>query len=238
MALTYLEFHLLFLFPPMAALVVATVVRRRPDRRRLHAAGVAVIVALAFAYTVPWDNYLIAREVWWYGEGRIAGRVWLAPLGEYLFILAQPVGVALWLFQFDTAPRRVETDRADAVVGLAAGGLVTALGLLFVGADSTFYLGAILAWAGPVLALQWGVGWRYLWAVRRRVAVGVGVPTLYLWIADRIAIGDGIWIISDRHTTGLELVGLPIEEATFFLVTTLFVVQGLVLLPWVVRRWG
>jgi len=238
MALTYLDFHLLFLAGPMAALVVATAVRRRPDRPRLHAAGVAVIVALALVYTVPWDNYLIARGVWWYGDGRVAGRLWLAPLGEYLFILVQPIGTALWLFQLDTSVRDVTTGRGDAVVGLAAGGLVTAVGLVWLTADPTVYLGAILAWAGPVFALQWGVGWRYLWAVRRRVAVAVGVPVLYLWVADRIAIADGIWVISDRYTTGLELAGLPIEEATFFLVTTLFVVQGLVLLPWAVRRWG
>jgi lycopene cyclase domain-containing protein len=237
MRLTYFDFHLVFLVPPLSALVVATAVRRRPSRPRLHAAGVAVIVALALAYTTPWDNYLIAREVWWYGDGRVAGRIWLAPLGEYLFILVQPVVAALWLFQFDTTTRRVETGRSDVVIGLAAGGLVTAFGLVCLTAEPTFYLGAILAWGGPVLALQWGVGWRYLWVLRRRVAVAVGVPSLYLWLADRIAIGDGIWVISGRYTTGLELVGLPIEEATFFLVTNLFVVQGLVLLPWVVGRW-
>jgi hypothetical protein len=44
-------------------------------------------------------------------------------------------------------------------------------------------------------------------------------------------------MISDRYTTGLGLPGLPVEEMTFFLTTNLFVVQGLVLLPWVVRRW-
>jgi lycopene cyclase domain-containing protein len=60
--------------------------------------------------------------------------------------------------------------------------------------------------------------------------IGTLVPTLYLWVIDRIAIGNGIWRISDAYTTGIQLFGLPIEEATFFLVTNLLVVQGLSLL--------
>jgi lycopene cyclase domain-containing protein len=60
--------------------------------------------------------------------------------------------------------------------------------------------------------------------------IGTLVPTLYLWVIDRIAIGNGIWRISDAYTTGIQLFGLPIEEATFFLVTNLLVVQGISLL--------
>ncbi len=92
------------------------------------------------------------------------------------------------------------------------------------------YLGLILVWAGPVLALQWAIGSTQLWATKRTWLIGTLVPTVYLWIADRIAIAQGIWSISDTYTTGLNLFGLPIEEATFFLVTNLLVVQGLLLL--------
>ena len=73
---------------------------------------------------------------------------------------------------------------------------------------------------------------------RRTVALGVAVPTVYLWIIDRIALATGIWHISPTYTTGIALFGLPIEEALFFLVTNLFVVQGLVLFRWVVDRWA
>jgi hypothetical protein len=55
-------------------------------------------------------------------------------------------------------------------------------------------------------------------------------------VIDRIAIGNGIWTISETYTTGLGLLGLPLEEMAFFVVTNCFVVQGLVLLPWVTRR--
>jgi lycopene beta-cyclase len=84
-------------------------------------------------------------------------------------------------------------------------------------------------WATPVLAAQW---WFATPAVRRRrrtFLLAVGVPTLWLWVADRVAIGAGIWSISPRFTTGAHLFGLPAEEALFFLVTNLLVVQGLLL---------
>lgn len=236
MALTYLEFHLLFLVPVLSVLSLS-LLARGVERLRLNLVGLAVIVVLALLYTTPWDNYLIAQGVWAYGEGRVAGRVWLAPLGEYLFILVQPTVAALWLFHLRAPAVEVGMDRRDRLVGLAAGGLVTAVGAGMLTTDATFYLGAILAWGGPVLALQWAVGWRYLVAVRRHVALAVGAPTLYLWVADWVALREGIWIISDRYTTGLGVAGLPVEEMTFFLTTNLFVVQGLVLLPWVVRRW-
>ncbi len=56
-------------------------------------------------------------------------------------------------------------------------------------------------------------------------------------MADWVAIRAGVWSLSARYTTGVELAGLPVEEALFFLVTNAFVVQGLVLLEWVIERW-
>jgi lycopene cyclase domain-containing protein len=238
MVLTYLQFHLLFLLPPLSVLAVSTVVRPRLERRRLHLGGLVVILALALLYTVPWDSYLIGRGVWFYGDGRVALRFLRVPLGEYLFMIVQSVVVALWLFQLDAPTATADMTTRDRLFGLAGGAALTLAGLAGLTGDATFYLGAILAWAGPVFALQWAVGWRYLLAVRRYVGLAAGLPVLYLCIADRVAIGMGIWTISDRFTTGVDILGLPVEEATFFLVTTLFVVQGLVLLPWVVDRWA
>jgi len=100
------------------------------------------------------------------------------------------------------------------------------------------YLGAILVWAAPIVALQWAVGGSYLRRTWRTWGVAVAVPTLYLWAVDRIAIGIGIWIISDELSSGFELLGLPVEEAVFFLITNLLVVYGLVLFEWVMARWN
>ena len=65
---------------------------------------------------------------------------------------------------------------------------------------------------------------------RRAFLLGVAAPTLYLWIADAVAIRLGIWHISEAHSTGVKIAGLPVEEAIFFLVTNLLVVQGLIAL--------
>jgi lycopene cyclase domain-containing protein len=91
------------------------------------------------------------------------------------------------------------------------------------------YLVMELAWALPVLALQWAAGWRELWRARRRWALATLIPTVYLCLADRLAISDGIWRIHEDRSTGVKLAGLPLEEAVFFLLTNLMVVQALIL---------
>jgi lycopene cyclase domain-containing protein len=240
--LTYLDFLAVFVLLPMSLLTVAGVVRHSPDRPSggVQAGGLAVVIALALAYTIPWDNHLIATGVWEYGDGTVWARIWYMPVGEYLFVVLQSVLVGLWTFQRDgTVDATIGQRRVDQLTGAAGGVAVTAAGVgLLLGPDSTYYIGAILAWGGPVLALQWAVGWRYLWAVRRRFAVLLAAPVIYLSTIDRIAIELGLWVLSPRYTTGVTVGGLPVEEGAFFLVTSLFIVQGLVLLRWVMARWG
>jgi lycopene cyclase domain-containing protein len=236
MTLTYLQFHAVFTLPAALALGTATVVR--PKRSEVRPVGVAVVVAVALAYTIPWDNYLLARGVWDYGPGRVVRTVWRAPIEEYLFITVQPVLTALWVHLLGRPPVDLEPlDLADRARGAVPAGVIALVGLAALAGGRTFYLGAILAWAAPVLALQWAVGWRYLRRRWRTVAIGVGVPTAYLWVADAVAIRLGVWRFSPDLTTGLAVFGLPVEEALFFLVTNCFVVQALLLYPWVVDRW-
>src|SRR5689334_20001777 len=93
----------------------------------------------------------------------------------------------------------------------------------------TPYLPILLIWALPVVALQWLIGWRYLWRERRRwpwIVVGLGV---YFWLADAVAIEAGIWSFDPRSLSGLYLGPVPIEEVLFYLLTAAMVVQGFVL---------
>ena len=94
------------------------------------------------------------------------------------------------------------------------------------------YLALILGWALPVRALQWAWGPGVFVGARRIMITAVAVPTLYLWLIDRIAFGLGLWDISERYSTGLDPFGLPVEEAVFFLGTSSMVVQGQVALLW------
>ncbi|MFB6152380.1 MAG: lycopene cyclase domain-containing protein [Haloarculaceae archaeon] len=238
--LTYLAVHAQFVIPPLAALAAGAHWRRREHvDPRVGAAGTAVLVVLALAYTTPWDRLLIRQGVWWYGTGRVAGRLWGVPYEELLFFVLQTLLTALWTLQVDgPVVEGIRHTRRDGAVGAAAGLAVSGVGVALLAAGpSTLYLGAILAWAGPVLAIQWAAGWRYLLAVPKRVALAVSVPTVYFWGVDRVAIEAGVWIIAPEYTTGLAVAGLPVEEMAFFLVTNLFVVQGLVLFRWVVFRW-
>ena len=235
MLVTYFDFHLLFVTPPFLALLF--VARTRVgSRRRIEWAGIGLIVLIALAYTTPWDNYLISVGVWEYAPDSVAMTIWLAPLEEYLFIVLQPIVAGLWLYSFDPPTATASISARDRLVGASAGALVALAGVALLLSSATFYMGAILAWGGPVLALQWGFGWPYLWAVKRRLAVGLAVPTAYFAAADRIAIEANIWSISPEFTTGVTVVGLPVEEGAFFLITNLFVVQGLLLYSWILRR--
>lgn len=236
--LTYLQFHAVFVVPVIVGL--ALLARYRLASRRTVLSGTTILALVAAVYTTPWDRYLIIRRAWWYGEGAVAVRFAEIPLGEYLFFLLQPILVGLWVarFRVDTS-RPLATPARTRLVGLAAALAIGLAGVLLYTRPGGLYLGLLLAWSAPILAIQWAFGWPFLLSHWRTVATGTLVPAGYLWVADTIAIELGIWIISDRHTTGLEvpLLGLPIEEAAFFVLTSLFVVQGLVLYAWLLDRW-
>jgi lycopene cyclase domain-containing protein len=235
--LTYFQFLAVFVAPPLVALGADRLANG--DRDRLRLGGIGVLLVLALAWTTPWDNYLVGRGVWTYGPGTVAATLWRAPVGEYLFVAGQTGVAGLWVQRLATrADATFRPTARHAAVGLAAGTLVGAAGVLALQQDATFYLGAILAWAAPVLALQWAVGWRYLLDRPRTLALGVVPPTLYFAVADRVAIAADVWTLAPPHTTGVGVLGLPVEEGLFFLTTTLFVAQGLLLYDWVVARWG
>jgi lycopene beta-cyclase len=228
---TYLQFHLLFIVPPLALLLAMG----RPALRRTgRAAGLAVggLAVLALAYTVPWDSYLIRRGVWAYGEARVVATLWRIPVEELLFIVLQTVAVGVWAIHLLARgrPGPAPGSGVGRWVGAVIGVKLAILGAVLLGRPDGTYLGLILLWAAPPLALQWLWGADLLTRHRRTVVLGTSLPTLYLWLADAFAIRAGVWTISGDHTLGLSLAGLPLEEAVFFLATTLLVVQGVVLL--------
>ncbi len=232
--MTYFQFHLLFLVPPL--LLLAWLGRKDPFYTTPKAVGSLLVIAcIAFVYTTPWDNMLVETGVWGYGEGRVLGTWGYVPIEEYMFFVLQPLLTGLFLYRLLASSSSVDGKHITVHSGAAhwAGTLfytyASLFGLLLLGQESTYYLALILVWACPILAFQWAYGGNYLWARRNIFLTAALLPTVYLWIADRIAIGNGIWYISERYTTGWHLFGLPIEEAVFFLVTNLLIVQGLLL---------
>jgi lycopene cyclase domain-containing protein len=240
--MSYATFHLVFTLPPVVLMALTL-------RRPLAEVGgwrarwaLPLLSLIAFTYTTPWDNYLVAREVWWYGEARVLATIGHVPVEEYFFFLIQPVLTGLFLYHVlsrtrlprpgvpqDSAPVR----RTPAPwIGMSVWLLIAAAGFALLASDwdHGVYLGLILSWASPVLAGMWLYDGHLLWHMRRTLVVAIGIPTLYLWIADALAIRNGIWTISSRYTVGVNPFGLPVEEATFFLVTNMLVVKGILLL--------
>lgn len=229
--MTYLEFHLIFIAP---ALVVAALMTRGAIRVLGPRAvwSVPLLAVLAFVWTTPWDNYLVANGVWSYGANRVLGTIAWVPLEEYAFFLLQPL-VTGWIFQ-GIVSRWPAGPRPESRMTLRLGGTVAWLalalgGLVLLRTGPGTYMGLILVWAAPVAAAQWGFGEPVL---RRRAgpaATAIITMTVYLCVADAIAIASGIWTIAPATSTGLQILGLPVEEAVFFLVSNILIVQGLVL---------
>ena len=231
--MSYLSFHLIFLIPPILGMLL---LHRRPLEGADTRASIAlpVICAIALSYTTPWDNYLVAKEIWWYGPDRVIATIGYVPIEEYLFFILQPLLTGLFLFQYLGRYKQEPTTTSAWApwVGTGVFLFLTALGAYFLldGRPSTLYLALILVWAPPILAGMWLYDGATLWALRRALVVTTGLPTLYLWIADSVAINNQIWTISPEYTVGLSAFGLPLEEASFFFFTNLLVVQGVMLL--------
>lgn len=100
------------------------------------------------------------------------------------------------------------------------------------------YLVLELGWAIPVLALQWLVQWRDLWAARRIIPAAILLPSAYLTVADGVAIHNRIWTFHEDRILGLTVAGVPIEEAIFFLLTNALVVQAVILVSARLRARG
>ncbi len=91
------------------------------------------------------------------------------------------------------------------------------------------YLPFLLAWALPIVALEWLAGARQLWRERRVWPWIVCALTAWFTFADAIAIHAGIWRFNPATLLGLYLGPVPVEEILFYLLTTTMVVQGYVL---------
>ena len=237
--MTYWGFHAVFILPAIGVLLLVyhRIDGPRPPRALL---GFGLIAALALLYTAPWDDYLILRGVWSYPPGRVseAWRLGRVPLEECGFFVLQPVLTGLCLLcllrrrgpQASLRLLRPRRSWPARITGGALALLAGAGGALALAAGSHWlYLGLILVWSAPPLALHWFYGGEVLWQARRVLVTSLAAATVYLWAADRAAIGLRIWSVSPLHATGWKVLGLPVEEAVFFLVTNLLVLEGLLL---------
>ena len=98
------------------------------------------------------------------------------------------------------------------------------------------YLIYELAWALPVIAVQWAAAWRELWRWRRLLAASVVAATLYLGACDAFALGHGIWRVDPARVLGIYAGSLPLEEFVFYFVTNIMAAQGFVMIVGFLRE--
>lgn len=237
--MTYLEFLLLFVVLPTSALITYGVLRSRrqptqsPPLKR-HWTAVLILAAIAFVWTTPWDNYLIAVGVWNSPTDRIIGTIGYVPLEEYAFFFLMPILIGAFLYLVLQKKRlngslwRQPQKRARCIVCLStlvcfSGGVILLL------TQPNSYLALTVLWFTPPLFIQFVFDPLGILRNGYTIAIATLVPTLYLWAADSFAIASGIWSFNSTSLIGLRIGNLPVEEAFFFLITSLLVAQGITL---------
>jgi putative membrane protein len=228
--MTYLQFLLIFLGIPLLVVFFLYKKSKLPHKNE-YRIGIMLLTFLAVTYTTPWDNYLVKTGVWIYGEDRILGTIGYVPVEEYFFFVLQTFLSGLVCFHlqifFPLLKKNQNINWKTRITYVYI--FFFLIGIICLNIEKTRYLGLILAWAMPVILLQWYLGGNQLLANRKLFLFSTFVPTFYLWIADGLAISWGIWSISKTYTIGVNFGSLPLEEAIFFLVTNLMVSQGAIL---------
>jgi lycopene cyclase domain-containing protein len=241
--MTYFGFLGIFVGTPLVILLNWTLYdRRRGKRLPSHFQNWPVWPVLlghtliALIYTTPWDNYLVATGVWWYDPALVTGLTlgWV-PIEEYTFFIVQPLLAGLWLLLVMRYVPIPTTDRPLnhqpwRSLWLPAGLWLGSILVLLSGWQPGTYLALELGWALPPIMIQLAFGADILWRYRRLVLLGILVPTLYLAMADAVAIGAGTWTFDPAQSLNIFLAGqLPIEEFIFFLLTNILLTFGITL---------
>jgi lycopene cyclase domain-containing protein len=243
--MTYFGFLLQFLLFPILILAIFSLIDWRRGKRMPIALNafpiwqvLLGICLVAFVYTTPWDNYLVATGVWGYDPNLVTGIVFgYVPIEEYTFFILQPVMTGLF-FTLLARYLPISSEKANnPQLRLTASifGLIAWLISMFVFVMSFFdanfapfiYISITLSWALIPILLQLAFGADILARHWLLVFLAILIPTIYLSWADSLAINSGTWTINPAQSLNLFLGTLPIEEAFFFLITNTLVVTGM-----------
>lgn len=228
--MTYSNFLVLFIIPPTLAGLMYLFKSPYKDKQSFKEA-LYLLMGIAFVYTTPWDNYLVKTQVWSYEDHRVLFKIGYVPFEEYCFFVLQTLMTSCWcLFVLDKNTLQKSKTRPQ-LKHLVTVFLVVMWGysVYCLGHSHTRYLGLILIWSLPVVILQWTIGGQHLLRNFKIYMACLIIPTAYLWTVDGYAIYKGIWGISESQTIGFKIFSLPFEEAVFFLVTNIMLIQGLLL---------
>ena len=243
--MSYFTFLLFFVILPtmgmFALLKFCTARKATSVEARWHWKGTAILALIAFVWTTPWDNYIVANGVWSYGADRVLAVIGFVPFEEYLFFILMPFfNSALLACLFSKSLFAVSTWREPQVkaraVAIGVGILLMSVAVFLQSKESFTYLSLILFWFVPPLVLQWVFDPQVLIHKIGILLPATLFPTLYFSLVDAFAIRAGIWTIHAATRSGWEFGSLPFEEAFFFLIVSLLLAQGLILWHSLLRR--
>jgi len=230
--LTYIDFHLKYTLTVIGVLSLIA----RPFINHSEVFKIAVISAIAFVYTTPWDNYVIYSDAWKYPPDRVLAIIGYVPIEEYMFFIIQTVLTSLWALlcvrwstpclNFNYDKRSYQLIRWVPITILT---IVTIVGYkLVIPGQRTFYLGCILCWVSPVIIFLWYEAGNFFVKKIIPSTFAIVVPSLYLCWIDQLALKENVWHINEETSLNIFIVDdLPIEEAFFFfVVNTIIVLAG------------
>lgn len=251
--MSYFGFLLRFLCIPILIFLAITYWDNK-NHKQIHGfrngravwVAIGIHVLLAVVYTTPWDNYLVATNVWYYNPDLVTGLVLgYVPIEEYTFFILETIlsGLCWWFLARRISPFsqgeglgvREDFQPNKTLIYLSTCLLVAlwlvSTYLFFFGDAKWTYLSITLFWALPAILPQLLFGADILWHYRKLVLLGILIPGTYLSLMDIVALRETTWSISPSQTTGILFFGtLPLEEVTFFFITNVMLIFGMTLL--------
>ncbi len=246
--MTYLSFLLFFILVPLIFNVLYLVYRHysyrttgKPNnllKARTFFTAILILAIIALLYTTPWDNFIVANNIWYYDTNKVLGIViGYVPIEEYSFFILQTFLVGVFTFTF-IGPMSLNyvDERDNKNIRLLSSVFLFMLWIVSLityvsQVNALIYLDLILIWALPPIMLQLLYGADILWEKKFPLFLIIITLTAYLSVVDTIAISADIWTIALNTSTGILLGGiLPIEELLFFLVTNMLIIFGLTLI--------
>ena len=246
--MTYLEYLLLFIvFPSLIILILLIGSKGQyPIPKMILIISIVSLSVIAFVYTTPWDNYLVANSIWTYNSSKIIGIIFgYVPFEEYMFFILETVFVSLF-FSLFIQLRLIEIPEESSIhfsqtkiLILLFLSLIWIISLItfIMGFNRLLYFNLLVLWAIPPIFLQLFIGWDVISYNKSKIGIIVLVLGSYLSITDAYAINTGIWSISKEFTTGIIFYGLPLEEMLFFFSTVMLIIFGQLLIRFFSEKW-
>ena len=238
---SYVSIHCIFTLPCIAVLYTFSCMKCSSPYLKQVMLWSFILCVVANAYTVPWDNFMIAKGVWSYDNDRIIPiHFGYCPYEEYAFFTLETlIVVGIWLFYFPSRksfckfPEKFQgMPGHESMFGTVCAALLLffSFAITWIQKHALLYLGYLFVWAIPILLLQWICGWRALLAHWDKIMPVIGFSSFCLCLVNRWGIRHGIWKINDDNIVPLARnQDMPLEEGLFYVLTTTMCVFGITL---------